>query len=421
SMQTFAGGPNDQSTDQNGYYEFTGLEPGCYKVMFDTPAGFEVSPRHQGADPALDSDCEMSDQVSLASGERDATLDCGFYIPAPQLEIDKKVKDPATGEFTDAEVIFPAGSDVTFGYFVTNPGNIALDNVTVVDDNATPNDASDDVTMTIDTSEFVNGDANGNRLLDPDETWVFELTRTVNFISDGSGGLPVPTSLLDDFLLIGTTSNSIAKAVNVQNGDLGADIIVLSTEINDNVDFDLDDVFLHNAGSEWVDVDNRYNTQPDYLPGAGQVGEGVTWTGDVALTSPNAAFDMSNVELYGQVGVVADSSNPVSSVSNSEFFPNGKGDGFDKTGNGLNLPSNGVTPNADAEMAALRAELDAFEEFVTDLAPEATLSPSGSGAERLPSQDGIEDIDIYELNVDQFDTNGDGIAVIDIDMGDNDF
>ncbi|MCP3976554.1 MAG: hypothetical protein GY720_18865, partial [bacterium] len=28
---------------------------------------------------------------------------------------------------------------------------------------------------------------------------------------------------------------------------------------------------------------------------------------------------------------------------------------------------------------------------------------------------------IYELNVDQFDTNGDGIAVIDIDMGDNDF
>jgi hypothetical protein len=158
------------------------------------------------------------------------------------------------------------------------------------------------------------------------------------------GILSVPTfaSEMNKYLLIGTTSNDIAKAVNVQNGDLGADIVVLSDEINDNVDFDLDDVFLNNAGKQWVDVDNKYSTSPDYLPGAAQVGEGVSWTGDVALTSPNAAFDMSNIELYGQVGVVAASSNPVSSVSNSEFFPNGVGDGFDKSGKGKNLPPNGV-------------------------------------------------------------------------------
>ena len=44
---------------------------------------------------------------------------------------------------------------------------------------------------------------------------------------------------MNKYLLIGTGSNQNHKSVNVQNGDLGADIVVLSTEINDNVDFDL--------------------------------------------------------------------------------------------------------------------------------------------------------------------------------------
>jgi hypothetical protein len=227
-------------------------------------------------------------------------------------------------------------------------------------------------------------------------------------------------SEMNKYLLIGTTSDETAQAVDVQNGDLGADIVVLSDEIDDNVDFDLHDVFINDDGSrkdvkQWVNVDNKHSTSPDFLPGAAQVGEGVSWTGDVALTSPTGYFNMSNVELYGQVGVVAARSNPVSSVSNSEFFPNGVGDGFDKTGNGQNLPPNGVSTNTSA-MAALRSELDAFEQFVTDLAPEATLSP-GNG---LPTSEGIEDVDYFELNVDQYDTNNDGIAVIDIEVGNGD-
>ncbi len=122
--------------------------------------------------------------------------------------------------------------------------------------------------------------------------------------------IPVPTVEMDKYLLIGTTSNDIAKAVNVQNGDLGADVVVLSTDINDNVDLNLNDVFLNNAGSVWVDANDTANDASDTLPGGATVGEGVSWTGDVALTSPNAKFDMSNVELYGQVGVVADAQAP---------------------------------------------------------------------------------------------------------------
>jgi hypothetical protein len=90
----------------------------------------------------------------------------------------------------------------------------------------------------------------------------------------GAGGPLSGFEGLGKYLLVGTTSNATAKAVNVQNGDLGADVSVLSTEINDNVDFNLKSVFLNNAGKKWVQYDGKPNTRPDYLPGAGRVGEG---------------------------------------------------------------------------------------------------------------------------------------------------
>ena len=85
TTSTVAGGPNDQSADQNGFYEFTNLAPGCYKVSFVTPVGFTVSPRKQGGNPLLDSDGLISDDVTLAAGDRNATIDSGFYAPRALL------------------------------------------------------------------------------------------------------------------------------------------------------------------------------------------------------------------------------------------------------------------------------------------------------------------------------------------------
>ena len=234
---------------------------------------------------------------------------------------------------------------------------------------------------------------------------------------------------VDKYLLIGTARGGIAKGINVQNGDLGADYVVLSDEVNDNVDFDLVDVFTSNAGSEWVhnpknSIGEDQPGLPDYLPGAAGVHQGVSWTGDWALTSPLALFDASNAALYGDLGVVtardpkpSGTSDAVSSVSNSKFYSTGVGNGYTDSGIGASLQSS-VTDDPTS-MLALRNDLLALEDYLTELRPEETLQ----GYKGLPDFKGIEDEDIFEMNVDDYDDDDDGIAVIDIEIdgGNSDF
>jgi hypothetical protein len=61
--------------------------------------------------------------------------------------------------------IVPAGSTVTWTYRVTNPGDIALKNVTVTDDQGV-------------APVFQNGDVNSNSELDPGETWLYQAQGT---------------------------------------------------------------------------------------------------------------------------------------------------------------------------------------------------------------------------------------------------
>ena len=54
-------------------------------------------------------------------------------------------------------------------------------------------------------------------------------------IGPGSTCPDLDLTELHKYLLIGTVNSGVADAVNVQNGDLGADIVTLSTAIGDNV------------------------------------------------------------------------------------------------------------------------------------------------------------------------------------------
>ena len=73
-------------TDSNGNYLFEGLQPGTYSVQFAPDAGTPFTTANTGLDNASDSDANVitgkTEQVTLASGGDDRSLDAGVYIPA---------------------------------------------------------------------------------------------------------------------------------------------------------------------------------------------------------------------------------------------------------------------------------------------------------------------------------------------------
>ncbi|MDJ0843839.1 MAG: SdrD B-like domain-containing protein [Crocosphaera sp.] len=167
------------TTDESGAYSFNNLAPGQYKVQFTQPDGFEfVSPFLVGNNPEIDSDADptnnlMSGVISLESGEFNNTIDAGFYRRTkPGIDIEKATNGEDADNPTGPEI--PVGETATFTYEVTNTGDIALDNVEVIDDNGTPDDTSDDFAPT-----FVGGDTDGDGKLDVGEVWEYEATRTV--------------------------------------------------------------------------------------------------------------------------------------------------------------------------------------------------------------------------------------------------
>jgi hypothetical protein len=80
-----------------------------------------------------------------------ATVVVGLASPPPLINI---VKKPNV-------FVVAAGGAVTYTYKVTNPGTVALSNVSVVDDKCSP------------VSALLSGDTNTDSLLDPSETWTY--------------------------------------------------------------------------------------------------------------------------------------------------------------------------------------------------------------------------------------------------------
>ncbi|WP_149538045.1 SdrD B-like domain-containing protein [Siccirubricoccus phaeus] len=69
------------TTAADGSYHFSNLIPGTFAVHVVSPEGYLASPANQGGDDAADSDAVggTTQQVTLAAGENNPTLDAGFY------------------------------------------------------------------------------------------------------------------------------------------------------------------------------------------------------------------------------------------------------------------------------------------------------------------------------------------------------
>ncbi|WP_288381919.1 SdrD B-like domain-containing protein, partial [uncultured Massilia sp.] len=127
----------ETTTDADGKYRFDGLAPGVqYQVQFAKPAGSVFTAQDKGND-ASDSDANangLSQVVTLKSGEHNATIDAGIYLPA-SLGDRVWVDANANGQ-QDAGEVGVAGAKVTLigggldGLLSTTGDNTSVDTTT---------------------------------------------------------------------------------------------------------------------------------------------------------------------------------------------------------------------------------------------------------------------------------------------------
>ena len=91
-------------TDNTGFYTFTDINPGDYKIHIDL-GGQSVSPQGAGGDPAVDSDIDMTGTtglITLGSGEHNTNIDAGLLPCA------------GCGDIVALDTVYlqPSGSDI---------------------------------------------------------------------------------------------------------------------------------------------------------------------------------------------------------------------------------------------------------------------------------------------------------------------
>ncbi len=123
-----------QTTGVDGIYNFTELPPGNYRVQVIPPADHVVTQQNAGSDINVNSKVDpvtgITPDFLLESGETNLTKDAGIYRPAIAI------KKYTNGEDADVEPgpSISVNSPVTWTYYITNTGNVLLENLTLVDD-----------------------------------------------------------------------------------------------------------------------------------------------------------------------------------------------------------------------------------------------------------------------------------------------
>ena len=201
---------------------------------------------------------------------------------------------------------------------------------------------------------------------------------------------------------------NIGRAFQLSNSEIGADRKVLSLSADPGYVTDGGMPNLYGVfGTRW-----NTSTNPDSLNNAAPVFQGIDWSGEVALTSDNGKFDSSQGLVFANIGIQAVNGSPLASVSNSKFYdvgvtgPNGPDLAI---GNGVSTGNNFTT---------LLNDLSAWKTFILGLSAETSITDQSSWTNNSASNGNGGLRTTYG---DALDTNSDGIIVVDISIGNNDF
>ncbi|MCB9252629.1 MAG: carboxypeptidase regulatory-like domain-containing protein [Flavobacteriales bacterium] len=181
-------------TDAFGNYVFNNLSGKKYYVQFRTPSGMTPTSRFQGT-ASVDSDPDVTtgitNLITLASGERNMTIDAGYYSTSSAGSVG------ALGDYVwndlDGDGVQDAGEPGIPGVRVIlyNNSNVAVDTVTTDDNgfylftNITPGSYSVGFDNLPSNYKFTTADAGGNDNLDSDVNPVTGRTGSVN-VTGGS-------------------------------------------------------------------------------------------------------------------------------------------------------------------------------------------------------------------------------------------
>ena len=199
------GTPNDPSDDPNFTFQAPAGDTN-HNGKLDPGETWEYESFHTVTQAEYDAGTPLvvTAKVFTPTMKSDGTAVLTWEYSSDTITINKPgglniVKWSMTDNLSPATVA-AAGQTVTYLYTLANTGTTPLSGITLTDDNATPNDTSDDYHPTYDTTfgsigntehtVTITGDTNGNGLLDPGEVWAYTATHVVTQ-AEFTAGLPL--------------------------------------------------------------------------------------------------------------------------------------------------------------------------------------------------------------------------------------
>jgi EF hand len=120
----------------------------------------------------VDGVAELDAVISVVRSLRPSVVNADLENDTSSIQVIKSTNGQDANTTTGP--LLAVGSTATFTYAVTSTGGTSLQNVVLSDDNGTPGNIADDLTVT-----RTGGDTNANNILEVDETWTYSATRVV--------------------------------------------------------------------------------------------------------------------------------------------------------------------------------------------------------------------------------------------------